>query len=73
MKFSYKLLKKIYPGVGSKKEITTDLTMGLFEVDDVLSDSLDIKVLPNRFSDAASHYGIAREVGALYGRRLKDI
>ena len=70
MKFSYKLLKKIYPGVGSKKEITTDLTMGLFEVDDVLSDSLDIKVLPNRFSDAASHYGIARELGALKGKKI---
>lgn len=39
-------------------------TMGL---DDTL---LDVKILPNRGTDALSHYGLAREIAALEGREF---
>ncbi|MEN9342105.1 MAG: hypothetical protein RIQ54_361 [Candidatus Parcubacteria bacterium] len=67
MKFSYSLLKKIYPDVLSLKKIAALLPLHLFEVESVEGDTIDIKVLPNRFSDASSHVGIAREIAALTG------
>jgi phenylalanyl-tRNA synthetase beta chain len=67
MKFSYSLLKKIYPDIIPLKKIAAVLPLHLFEVESVDGDTIDIKVLPNRYSDASSHMGIAREISAITG------
>ncbi len=70
MKFSYGLIKKFYPGAGSVAKVVDDLTMKLFEVDGVEGQVLDIKILPNRWSDAASYLGIAAELAAIGGKKI---
>ncbi|MBI2406667.1 MAG: phenylalanine--tRNA ligase subunit beta, partial [Candidatus Harrisonbacteria bacterium] len=71
MKFSYALLKQFVPALKSPEHLRDILTAHLFEVESIDGDTVDIKVLPNRYSDAASHIGIAREVAAALGKPLK--
>lgn len=68
MKFSYTLLKKFVPALPSKAKLIDELNMKAFEVEDSSGDTLDIKLL-NRYSSAASHWGMAREIAAIFGRR----
>lgn len=72
MKFSYSLLKRFVPGLRSARQAAELLTMGLFEIESVVRDTLDVKVLPNRFSDAASHRGLARELAVLSGTGFRE-
>ena len=66
MKFSYTLLKKLAPGVRDRKKLVRELNLKFYETDDFGGDTLDIGIPPNRFSDAASHWGIAREIAAIF-------
>src|SRR3989344_9645585 len=70
MKFSYNLLKQLVPALKSPDHLRDVLTMHLFEVESIKGDTVDIKVLPNRYSDVASHWGIAREVAAVLDGKL---
>ena len=72
MKFSFSLIKKLAPGNYGKNELAERLNLHSFEAIDLGGDVLEIAVTPNRFSDAASHLGIAREVAAIFGLKLKD-
>ncbi|MBN2197973.1 phenylalanine--tRNA ligase subunit beta [Candidatus Wolfebacteria bacterium] len=72
MKFSYNLLKKLNPKIKSKKDLIDKLNFYFFEAEDALGDTLDISVPPNRFSDAASHLGIASEFSAISGIQFKE-
>lgn len=71
MLFSYSLLKKLVPAIKSKEDLAEKLTMRLFEVENSDGDSFNISILPNRYSDAASHWGLAREISAFYGKVFK--
>ncbi|MCX6702512.1 MAG: phenylalanine--tRNA ligase subunit beta [Candidatus Wolfebacteria bacterium] len=70
MKFSYTLLKQLVPAIKGKKELIEKLDFYLFEAEDMGGDVLNIEVQPNRFSDAASHWGLAREISAIYGKKF---
>ncbi len=72
MKFSYSLLKKFAPKLPAKKELAEQLAFHAFEVESVEGDVMDIKLLPNRYSDAASHIGMAREAAAVCGVPFED-
>lgn len=72
MKFSFNLIKKLAPGKYSKQELVEKLNLHSFETADVGGDILEISVTPNRFSDASSHIGIAREVAVAMGINLND-
>ena len=67
MKFSYTLIKKLAPAIKNKKELIEKLNLHFFEAEDGGGDFLDISIPANRFSDAASHWGIAREISAILG------
>ncbi|MFH1188570.1 MAG: phenylalanine--tRNA ligase subunit beta [bacterium] len=65
MKFSYSLIKKLVPDVGSKKELVKLLSLHSLEAEDAGIGVLDVSFTPNRY-DAASHWGIAREAAAIF-------
>ncbi len=71
MKFSYAIFKKLVPALKSPEHLAEVLTMHLFEVEGIEGDALDVKVLANRYSDAASYWGIARIVSAALGKPFK--
>ena len=73
MKFSYNLLKKIYPKIKDKKKVESDLMNHSFEVDGVQGDMIDISILPNRYNDASGHIGIAKELSVANGREFKYV
>jgi phenylalanyl-tRNA synthetase beta chain len=76
MKFSYNWLQSFF---GKKlprpEKLAEALTMHSFEVEDVEKFGkdfvLDIDVLPNR-TDCYSHFGMAREISAILGLKLKE-
>ena len=69
------LNKKLVPAVKSKKELIDKLNIHSFEVEDAGGDVFEVSVPPNRFSDAASHWGIATEISAILGEnfRIKNL
>ncbi|MCX7589884.1 MAG: phenylalanine--tRNA ligase subunit beta, partial [Patescibacteria group bacterium] len=70
MKFSYTLLKKIFPDLPSKKKVIDLLNLYSFETEDLGGDILDISLPTNRYSDAASHFGIARELAVILNKKF---
>jgi phenylalanyl-tRNA synthetase beta chain len=76
MKFSYNWLQSFFDKELPKPEKLAEvLTMHSFEVEDVEKFGkdfvLDIDVLPNR-TDCYSHFGMAREISAILGLKLKE-
>ncbi|MDE2000979.1 MAG: phenylalanine--tRNA ligase subunit beta [Patescibacteria group bacterium] len=72
MKFSFSLIKRIAPGSYGKEELVERLNLHSFEAVDLGGDVLEIAVTPNRFADAASHIGIAREAAAIFNLPFSD-
>ena len=72
MKFSYTLLKKIFPELPSKSKTIELLNLYVFETEDLGGDSIDISLPANRYSDASSHLGIARELGIILNKKIKN-
>ena len=70
MKFSYQLIKKLVPQAKNKADLIEKLNLHSFEAADAGGDVIDIILPPNRY-DAASHWGIAREISAVLGKSLK--
>ncbi len=71
MKFSYTLIKKLAPVVKSKKDLIEKLNEFAFEAVDLGGNSFEVALPANRYSDAASHIGIAREISAIYGKKFE--
>lgn len=78
MKFSYSLLKQLAPKIPSKEALIEKLNFHAFEAEDVLvpqggqSDTIEISIPANRYSDASSHWGVARIAAALFGGSVVD-
>jgi phenylalanyl-tRNA synthetase beta chain len=70
MKFSYSLIKKLLPKVPPKAKLAEALNIYSFETENLPGDLLEISLPPNRYSDAASHIGVAREAAAVFGLKL---
>jgi len=69
MKFSYSLLKNLVPKISSKQALLDGLNAYSFEAEDLGGDTIEVSISPNRFSDAASHWGLAVEIAAILGVR----
>ncbi len=72
MKFSFSLIKKIAPGKYTPDQLAEKLNLHSFETAVIGGDVLEISVTPNRFSDASSHIGIAREAAVALGVNFND-
>jgi len=69
MKFSYPLLKKLVPGIKDLKSLAEALTFHAFEVEGWEKNMIDVKLYANRYSDAGSHWGLARIVAAILNQK----
>lgn len=71
MKFSYQWLKELVPRIPTPDALVDLLTFHSFEIESVDKKGkdhiIDIKILPDRISDAGSHWGLAREIAAVAG------
>ncbi len=54
------------------EELADALTFHAFEIEEIASDTLDVKVLPNRAADCLCHRGIAKELSAILNIPLKN-
>ncbi|MDI6821125.1 MAG: phenylalanine--tRNA ligase subunit beta [Patescibacteria group bacterium] len=66
MKFSYDLIKKFLPLIKNKAQIIEALTMRAFEAEDASGNTFEVNLPPNRYSDASSHWGIVKELTAIF-------
>ncbi|MFH1472994.1 MAG: phenylalanine--tRNA ligase subunit beta [bacterium] len=78
MKFSYNWIKSYFEEpIPEADKLADIITMYAFEVEGVEPRNddfiLDISVLPNRAHDCFSHSGIAREVSAVSGAKIKQL
>lgn len=78
MKISHNTLQKlIVETLPTPAEIEQKLFDHAFEVEEIETvgdDTVyDIAILPDRQSDAGSHYGMAREIAGLYGYTLRPV
>lgn len=71
MKFSFSLIKKLIPKAKNNKELIRKLNLHSFEVADLGRGIWDVSIPANRFSDLASHIGVAREIAAILNSKLK--
>jgi phenylalanyl-tRNA synthetase beta chain len=77
MKISYKWLQNYFEEKLPEPEVISNgIIFHSFEVDDmekVGDDTVfDIKILPDRAHDCLSHFGIAKEVSAIFDLKIKD-
>jgi len=72
MKFSYTLIKKLAPGLPKCAKVAEALNMYSFETKNLGGDLLEINLPANRWSDASSHLGIAREAAAIFKKELRS-
>lgn len=70
MKFSYSLIKQMVPGLGAAKDFLDKFNDYGFEVESIEGDVVEIKLPANRFADASSHWGIAKEVAAIWNTKV---
>lgn len=72
MKFNYKTLERLIPDIPPIETVVEKITAHLFEIESCEKGVLDIKVLPNRYADAACYRGLAREIAAICKVPFKD-
>ncbi len=65
MKFSHSLIKRLLPKSPAKAKLIEALNLHSFEAEDAKGDTIEVSLPSNRYSDAASHIGIAREAAAI--------
>lgn len=65
MKFNYKTLERCIPEIPAIEIVAEKITAHLFEIESCENGVLDVKILPNRYSDAACYRGLAREIAAI--------
>ena len=76
MKFSYNWIKEYIVNLPNPKKVAEILNLKSFEVEKLEKIGndyiLDMKLLPDRFSDSSGHFGLAREIAAVLNLKLKE-
>jgi phenylalanyl-tRNA synthetase beta chain len=77
MKFSYNWLQNYFEEkLPEPEKISEGIVFHAFEVEEIVKvgdDTIfDIKILPDRAHDCLSHWGIAKEISAIFNLKLKD-
>lgn len=72
MKFSFPVIKKFVPKLKTKAQAIEALSLHSFEAEDAPGNTFEVNLPPNRYADAASHLGIARELSAIEGLACEE-
>ncbi len=72
MKFSYSLIKKLSTRIPAKGKLAEKFNFHAFETEDAGGDTLEIAIPANRYSDASSHWGIAKIAAAVFNGSVKN-
>jgi len=77
MKTSYNWLQNYFTEkLPSPEKISEAITFHSFEIEEIFKVEndivFDIKVLPDRAHDCLSHWGIAKEISAIFGLKVKE-
>lgn len=72
MKFSFPVIKKFVPKLKTKAQAIEALSLHSFEAEDAPGNAFEVNLPPNRYADAASHLGIARELAAIEELAVED-
>ena len=72
MKFSYDLIEKLIPTAKDRADLVETLTMKSFEAEKASKDTFNAEIPHNRYADAASHMGVAKEYAAITGKKVKE-
>lgn len=73
MKTSYRWLQTYFSDpLPPIEEVGDAFTFHSFEIEEIVGDMIDVKVLPNRAADCLSHRGVARELAAILNRKMKS-
>jgi len=62
----------IVPSMPPKQKMIDAFSLHVCEVEEVKGDTIDINLPANRYSDLASHIGVAREVAAIFNLNFKN-
>ena len=73
MVFSYSLFKKIVSKIPPRPQLLELLNFRIFEAEGEGKNNLEISIPANRYSDAVSHFGLARLISAATGAKLIDL
>jgi len=74
MKLSFPVLKSFLPELKTKAQVIDLLSMYAFEAEDAGGALIEVKLPPNRYSDAGSYIGVAKELSAiLNSKKVKEI
>jgi len=71
MKFSHALTEKLVKPK-SKDELLNTLLMRSFEAESVTENTFNAEIPHNRYADAASHLGVARDYAAATGKKVNE-
>lgn len=71
MKFSYTLLKNLATKLPDRAKFIEEFNSHAFEAEMVGDDAVEISIPANRYSDSASHWGIAKTAAAIFGGAVK--
>lgn len=73
MKISHRWLQKYFDQPLPNVQILSDaFTFHSFEIEEIVGETMDVKVLPNRAADCLSHRGLAKELSAILEIPLKN-
>ena len=77
MKISYNWLQDYFEEkLPSPEDVSLGIIFHSFEIENIEKvgndNVFDIKILPDRAHDCLSHWGIAKEIGAIFGLKIKD-
>jgi len=76
MKFSFNWLKDYIDLKEAPEKLAEIISDNAFEIKEIIKDGgdviFDIDILPNRVADVSGHWGLARELGAILNRKLKQ-
>lgn len=71
MKTSYRWLQTYFSEpLPTIEEVSDAFTFHSFEIEEIVGDMIDVKVLPNRAADCLSHRGVACELAAILNRKV---
>ena len=72
MKFSYNLIKRLVPDAEPQAKVMNSLSMYLSPAEDPRGDVFDLELPSNRYSDLASHSGVAKEYSIISGKKFQE-